>query len=378
MSLAETIQRLSLRGIAALPNFAMRALAGTPIRIDGLELDPMLQVLWKQGRTQPSLAGVPPGRARLAARAGMALIDHPGPPVAREAVSVPGPAGSIPCRLFHPASQLESRPGGEPGGAPPTIVYFHQGGYVIGGLDDSAGFCASLAAGARAEVLSVDYRLAPEHPFPAAFEDSLAATRWALDRAGASGARVAVAGDSAGGGLAAAVAATLADEAHARGVQQPLALHVPIYPWVDAAGRTASYDSMAQAWPLDAPMMDWFVGLAFRAREDAADPRVSPLRATEFAGRAPALVVVAGFDPLREEGLAYAARLREAGVPVELIREDRLTHAFCAMGAVPACRAARERLAWRVGEMLGSRPATNAGGGAGGTLAATGARERSA
>ncbi|MGY1755193.1 alpha/beta hydrolase [Blastococcus sp. SYSU D01042] len=243
-----------------------------------------------------------------------------------EDITVPGGQGDLPARVY--------RPEGE--GPFPTVAFFHGGGWVIGDLETHDTMARSICRGADAVVVAVDYRLAPEHPFPAAADDAIASARWIaahLDRFGGDD-RLAVAGDSAGGNLSAVVAQTL----HAEGT--PLTAQLLIYPAVDAAGEYPSRVENARGYFLEQPTMDWFYGHYAGAWEDAKDPRLSPLH-SDLTGQPPAVVVTAEFDPLRDEGEAYAEALRSAGVPVEVKRYDGMIHGFFAMGAVsPAAQQA--------------------------------------
>jgi acetyl esterase len=236
-----------------------------------------------------------------------------------------GPQGQIPLRVYRPA--------GVPAAAPlPVYVYFHGGGWVIGDLETHDVICRQLTAESGTSVISVDYRLAPEHKFPAAAEDAWAATRWIVAHAGELGvdaSRLAVGGDSAGGNLA-AVVALMAREAGAPKVS----LQVLIYPVTDLGAETKSYADFADGYMLTRDSMRWFSAHYLNAREDAADWRASPLRAKTLAGLPPALIVTAGFDPLRDEGEAYAARLRDAGVAVDYVCFGGMIHGFAAMGKV--------------------------------------------
>jgi acetyl esterase len=233
--------------------------------------------------------------------------------------TVPGPAGDIPVRLYRPAAD----------GPLPLLVFFHGGGWVIGGLESHDGLCRSLANAAGCAVLAVDYRLAPEHRFPAAVDDCYAATSWAVANAaalGADGARVAVGGDSAGGNLTAVVAQLARDR---KG--PALRFQLLVYPATDAAYDTPSYRENATGYFLELDGMRWFYDHYLRSDADRADPRTSPLRAADLHGLPPALVITAEFDPLRDEGEAYAARLREADVPVTLTRYHGMIHGFFGM-----------------------------------------------
>ena len=236
-----------------------------------------------------------------------------------ENVTIPGPASDIPARLYRPAGQTPF----------PLLVYFHGGGWVIGGVESHDGLCRTLANTAGCSVLSIDYRLAPEHKFPAAVDDCYAATAWAVARAAALGAdpaRVAVGGDSAGGTLSAVVAQLARDR---KG--PPLRFQLLVYPATDARYDTPSYRENATGYFLEQEDMRWFYDHYLRSDADRADPRASPLRAADLRGLPPALMITAEFDPLRDEGEAYADRLREAGVPVTLTRYGGMIHGFFGM-----------------------------------------------
>jgi acetyl esterase len=260
-----------------------------------------------------------------------------------EPLRIPGPAGPIAARLYTaPGGSGRGGPGGSPQpagpGAPsqarPLIVYFHGGGWCVGGLDTHDGPCRFLATHSGAAVLSVDYRLAPEHPFPAA------AFRWAAESAeelGADPARVAVAGDSAGGNLVAAVSLL------ARDLDGPKpALQALVYPVTDAVGGQRSRDLFARGFLLTKADMDWFEDHYLPDPSMSADPRVSVLRAEDLAGLPPAYVATAGFDPLRDEGELYAERMRAAGNRVALRRHPGLIHGFANMTAIS--RTARDAM----------------------------------
>jgi acetyl esterase len=246
-------------------------------------------------------------------------------PMARvQELRMPGPAGTIPARLYGP-------PGGGPA-ARALLIFFHSGGWVIGDLDTHDGVCRFLAANSGATVLSVDYRLAPEHPFPAAVEDAHAAFGWAAEHAaelGADPARIAVGGDSGGGNLAAVTCVLARDSGGPRPAMQLL-----LYPSTDATGGQRSRQLFAEGFMLTTADLEWFEGHYLPDPAAREDPRVSVLRAEDLSGLPPAFVVTAGFDPLRDEGEAYAERMREAGVPVALRRHAGLIHSFANMTAV--------------------------------------------
>lgn len=252
-------------------------------------------------------------------------------------------AGSIPVRVYSPDAPLPV----------PTIVFFHGGGFVIGDLDTHDSVARRLCNDVAAVVVSVDYRLAPEHPFPAGVDDADAAVRWVATHVsdfGGDPTRVAVAGDSAGANLA-AVAAQLAT---ADGI--PLAAQLLVYPPTDAGGEYASTTENADGYFLTRADMEWFfahyLGMTVddpRVPELAADPRVSPLRAPSLAGLPPAVVATGEFDPLRDEGDAYAAALAAAGVPVEHRQFAGMIHGFWGMGAMS--QGAEDAAVWINGTM---------------------------
>ena len=253
--------------------------------------------------------------------------------------TIPGPAGEIPVRIYTPAH-------GDP---MPVLLYFHGGGWVLGDLDGSDLPPRKIANHACCVVISVDYRLAPEHRFPAAIDDCFAATVWAAEHAaelGTDASRIAVGGDSAGGNLAAAVALL----AHERG--GPALTHQAlIYPVIDRAFDTPSYEANGDGYGLTKRSMQWFWDHYLGPDSDGGDWRASPARAGDLSGLPPALVVTAEFDPLRDEGEAYAERLRQAGVPVTCTRYDGQMHGFFNM---PEAIDDGDRAIAEVGEALKS------------------------
>jgi acetyl esterase len=277
---------------------------------------------------QAAATGAPPLNALPVAEARQALKSL-FVPEQKEAIQkvedrkIPGPSGhQIPVRIYTPA-----------GTAPfPLLVYFHGGGWVLGDIESHDGTSRELANKAGCIVVSVDYRLAPEHKFPAAPEDCYAATKWvALNAASFGGdpTRIAVGGDSAGGNLAAAVAQMAADRGAPGLVHQLL-----IYPVTNYAFDTPSYRENGDGYLLTRDMMQWFWKQYLSTDEDGKTAYASPMQAREVRRVAPAFVITAEFDPLRDEGEAYAARLKEAGVPVEVKRYDGAIHGFFNLGHV--------------------------------------------
>ncbi len=316
---AERLERVAARAILALPAAAKRRIAGPPLRRQGLELDLDTQVLLRLAERDPDppLRTLTPPQVRAQLRRSVARVAGAVTPVAEvRELSVAGAAGPLPARLYIPG------PEADPAG--PLLVYYHGGGWVAGDLETHDEPCRVLALASGARVLSVDYRLAPEHPFPAPVDDALATFRDAVARAaslGADPARVAVGGDSAGGHLAAVTAVLAA------GDERPPAFQLLIYPVTDCVGTAQSRLEFAEGFVLTKENMDSYED-RFAGAHDRSDPRISPLLAPSLAGAPPALVVTAGFDPLRDEGEAYAKRLAGEGTRTIVRRYDGYVHGF--------------------------------------------------
>ena len=233
----------------------------------------------------------------------------------------------------------------------PALVFFHGGGWVAGGLDTHGGLCRRLAAAADCRVIAIDYRLAPEHPFPAGLADSLAATRWVIDNAAVLGcdpSRIAVGGDSTGGALAATVCHTLRDAGG-----PTVALQVLICPILDLAEESASRRIFAEGYFVNRATIERDVDDYCPPDIDRRDPRVSPLRASRFDGLPPAVIHAAEFDPFRDEAAAYAAALRKAGVRVLEMPHPGMIHYFYAMArAIPYALVAAEAIGVDIRRML--------------------------
>jgi acetyl esterase len=248
-----------------------------------------------------------------------------------ENLSIPGPAAPIQIRIYTPVA------GG--GTALPALVYFHGGGFVIGDLETHDPLCRTLANETGAKVVAVDYRLAPEHKFPAAADDSYAAVKWVETNAASLGVdpnRIAVGGDSAGGNLAAVVCQTAKQKGGPHIVFQLL-----IYPVTQLRANTESMKSFAEGYFLEKKTMDWFFDQYTTPGTDPNDPRISPLAATDLSGLPRAYVVTAGFDPLRDEGKAYADKLNRAGVAAVYVDYPSMIHGFFGMsGVLPQARQA--------------------------------------
>ncbi|HEX2849036.1 MAG TPA: alpha/beta hydrolase [Acidimicrobiales bacterium] len=293
-----------------------------------MPIDPQVQEVLDllSSMSFPGLSAFPVDQARQAMDAMRANRPEP-PAVARvDDRTIPGPAGDVPVRIYTPAGAVD-------GELLPLIVFFHGGGWVIGSIDTHETTARELANGTGDVVVSVEYRLAPEHRFPAAVDDAWAATQWVAAHAGeigGDGSRLAVAGDSAGGNLAAVIAI------HARDTGLPLRFQLLVYPAVDASMASASIAENASGYFLTEADMDWFYGhytAVDQRHERPADWRLSPILANDLTGVAPALVLTAEYDPLRDEGEAYAEQLRAAGVEASVTRYDGMIHGFFGMTA---------------------------------------------
>lgn len=291
-------------------------------------IDPAIRRLLDTYFAAPPPSG-PPDVAALRAAA-LAAPQHLGG--VAESVSgvadamVPGPTGLVPIRIYRPAGERPL----------PLVLYAHGGGWVTGSLDSHDKLCRILANRLAAIVIAVDYRLAPEHVYPAALDDVDAAWQWIRREARALGsdrARHAMAGDSSGGNLVAALALRLRD----RGEPQP-ALQLLLYPALDAACASDSYETFATGHNLTAAQMRWYWS-AYRSTAPVGDPALSPLAAPTVAGLAPAVIAVAEADVLRDDGLAYARKLADAGIATRVVHCQGMIHGFLRWtGVVPAAR----------------------------------------
>ena len=294
-----------------------------------MPVNPQVQAILDEFAKQglPPFEQMSPTQARLVALGFRDLQGEPEDVGEVRDILVPGPAGALPVRLYHPA----------PGVSLPLVVYFHGGGWVIGDIELVDKPCRALANASRCVVASVNYRLSPETKFPGPVEDCYAATRWLAEHpkdVGADGQFLVVSGDSAGGNLAAAVALMARD----RGAPA-ISYQLLIYPvTTTAAGNTsASYRDNADGYLLTKAGMEWFWDHYLASAEDGKNPYASPLQAADLNGLPPAMVITAEFDPLRDEGQAYAKRLQEAGVIVTTSYYEGLIHGFFWMaGALDA------------------------------------------
>ena len=262
--------------------------------------------------------------ARAAERDGCAMLSPAPADVAQVLdLQASGPNGPIALRLYRPIDTHETA-------VLPVLVYYHGGGWVVGGLDTHDTLCRELANLAGCAVVSVDYRMAPEHRFPAAVTDCVAATRWVREHAGElrlDASRLAVGGDSAGGNLAAVVSIAARDSG-----DLPIACQLLIYPNTDMHRTAASHAENGQGYLLTREELDYFIGHYIADRSAYEDWRASPLLQPDLSRLPPALVLTAGFDPLRDEGAAYAQRLSAAGTPASYVCFTRQVHGFIMMG----------------------------------------------
>jgi acetyl esterase len=285
----------------------------------------VLEIVRLSGR--PPFETVSPIEARALFLGGREILSPAPAPVAEtRELAIAGPGGGhLPLRLYRAA-------GTAAGASLPALVFFHGGGWVVGDLESYDAMCRHLANAARCAVVAVDYRLAPEHKFPAAVEDCVAATEWVATNGAALGvdaARLAVGGDSAGGNLAAVVSLLARD----RGAPS-LRAQLLLYPAVDFAMSHASHQRFADGHLLTLATMRWFAEAYLRGPQDAADWRASPMRAANFAGLPRAYVLTVGYDPLCDEGTAYAHRLEENGIAVEYRHIPDQIHGFLLMGKI--------------------------------------------
>lgn len=298
-------------------------LAGRRTRMGDRLLDPKAQLVGEfvnSIRVPGHIPSVEEARGQLKKMA--ELMDSPAPALARmENKFIPGPAGEMPARLYSPVAHGEADL--------PVLMFMHGGGFVQGDLDTHDAPCAKLARDAHCLVIALDYRLAPEHKFPAAVDDCIAAYKWLSDNVadwGGDAARIALAGDSAGGNLSAVICQQI------KGGNVPMpAAQVLIYPATDFNADTPSHEELADGFIIPRDRMLWYTEQYLNGDGDKDDPRASPLLAKDFSGLAPAMVITGGFDPLRDEGRAYADKLSAAGVPIVYREWPGQIHAFISL-----------------------------------------------
>lgn len=286
-----------------------------------MPLDPQVQLYLEQmaALNMPPMSSIPPEIIRQSIAAQMATLPV-GEAVARvENRTIPGPAGELPIRIYTP----------EGDGPFPILVFFHGGGWVICSLDTHDGQCRSLTNGAGCVVVSIDYRLAPEHKFPAAPQDCYAATKWVAEHAAeinGDASRIALGGDSAGGNLTAVVAQMVRDQGGPNLVFQLL-----IYPATNFTARNASLEENSQGYGLNSEDRAWYANHYLNSEADTLNPLASPMLAKDLSNLPPALIITAEYDPLRDEGEEYGRLLQKAGVPTTISRYDGMIHGFFGM-----------------------------------------------
>ncbi len=325
-------QRLILEVIQRLPKWRLLQMGGgAPIVLGGRTLDPMTQLFWVKGKRRKPVSELTIKQLRKGIDLSVALSDQK--PVRLKSsvlMDIPGPEGPIPIRIDIPKGVSSKAP---------VFVHYHGGGFVLGGLDTGQAICSRMAHAAKCICVAVDYRLAPEHKFPAGFDDCMAAYVWSqenIEEHGGDPERIAVGGDSAGGMLSAAVA----QEAKRRGLTVPI-LQVLFYPCLIPMANTKSYETYADAFPLSVDSVDWLISHYFDGEIDLKNPIAAPGLAPDLEGLPPALIYTAGFDPLCDEAQDYAERLKDAGVNVKIKRYDSMVHGFVNMaGSVPEARRA--------------------------------------
>lgn len=318
------LQRVLLESVLALPPTVLRALSGGgPVHQGDRTLDAAFQYL---GATWRKRGGASERNPETMRRnwADLVAACAPRPLAGVETSDIVIDGTALRARLHRPRDQDPRSP---------LLVFLHDGGGVLGAPELSDGLLSRLAAVARCPVVAPAYRLAPEHRFPAGFDDALAAYGWAETHAAALGAAcVAVAGQSLGAGFAAAICQTLKRE----GRRQP-ALQLLVCPILDASSEGQSARTFAQSWPLSRASLEWTLAQYLSPGDDPSDPRISPFRTRDAAGLAPALIITAGFDPVVDQGELYAAKLKAAGVPVVYRCYESLPHAFPSFAGVVPC-----------------------------------------
>jgi acetyl esterase len=339
MSLQRTITNLLLR----LPDRVLVSMSGgKPIVRDGRTLDARFQFIEAAAAKRPLPDPLTPDFARQGTDLLTFLFGGPRESgVSCDEVMIPAQGRTIPARSYRPANQNPQAP---------LLVFYHFGGGVVGNVGTCDAFCSMIAKQVGCPVLSVDYRLAPEHQWPAGLADAIESFLWAADNAsqfGAPAGMAAAGGDSMGGNFT----AILCQDLKARGLTQPI-LQLLIYPATDIGEQGGSMQTCAQAYPLTKSTMDWFMANYLPARTDPNNLRLSPAKAEDVSGLAPAIVIMAGHDPLRDQGFAYAQRLEQAGVATHVKCYDNLAHGFTAYtGAIPAADKACREIGARVARL---------------------------
>jgi len=329
MSLQAIIVKLLLKLPASLK---VKMAGGTPLEIGGRTLDPNLQFIAHGAANQPPMSSLEPEIAQAAAIEGLAMLAaKPEPGVNWEDMTIPSQNGhQIPVRVYRPEIQNPKAP---------MMAYWHMGGGVILDIEACHAFCTMVAKVAQCPIVSVDYRLAPQHKFPAGLEDCISTYEWALQNAesyGAPAGRAAIGGDSMGGNFS----AIIAQESTRRGMSKP-DLQLLLYPATDLVTEFPSATTYGETYPLSTDTMQWFMAQYLPDGFDRASVLLSPAQEMRLEGLPPTIIATAGFDPLVDDGAAYAKKLEAAGVSVRFKCYDSLAHGFTAFTAVaPAAREA--------------------------------------
>jgi acetyl esterase len=343
-TVGQRLQRALLVFLSRLPSGVQRILARPATNSAGETMAPDVALLMKLGESGPDYSDLPPVEARETTERDLALFaSRVAPCAVEEELDLGGGLLATRYSTGTPERGL--------------VLFFHGGGFVIGSRASYTGPARMLAHGTGADIVSVEYRLAPEHRFPAAQDDALAAWRYVVEHAASWGVdphRIVVAGESAGGNIAAVLSQQVRGEA-----VQPM-LQVLIQPVTDLVAHRPSQDEFAGSPALSAKQVAWFIENYLPAGTDVTDPRISPFRTSSFEGLPPAIVNLAGFDPLRDDGLDYATALLEAGVPAQVDREAGLVHGYLSYTAVsPSCRKGTERLVASISAALDRATATS-------------------
>ncbi|MGV9927157.1 alpha/beta hydrolase [Nocardia rhamnosiphila] len=330
LSVAERLQRAAFTALGSIPGGLLRRVAPRVVNAGGDVMAPEIALLLQASAGAADFSDGTPEEARAIVANDSRVFADNAPAGVRVEPEIVMPTG-LRATLYRPAAPSNA-----------LVLFLHGGGFVLSSRQDYDVPVRLIADGAGVNVLSVEYGLAPESPFPGPVDDAVTAWRFAVEHCaqwGIDPARIVLLGDSAGGNLCAVLANIVAGEEI-----RPF-LQVLMYPVVDAVGRYASRMEFAGSAALSAKQIDWLTDMYLPDRVDGLDPRVSPMLAEDLSGAPPTLITVAGFDPLRDEALAYAARIEEAGVPVRVFRESGLVHGYVSMTRIsPTARAALERV----------------------------------
>lgn len=327
------IQAWLVRLLLKLPDsWKLKMAGGAPVVLGGRTLDPNMQFIAHGASRQPPMSSMTPEQAQATSKQSLAMFAaKPEPGVTWDDLTIPGDGGhEIPVRVYRPADQ-------DP--AAPMMAYWHMGGGVTLDIEACHAFCTMIARAAKCPIVSVDYRLAPQHKFPAGLEDCFTAYAWTLKNAGTYGApagRATIGGDSMGGNFT----AIIAQEAAERGLPRP-DLQLLVYPATDLITAFPSAEIYGETFPLSTDTMDWFISHYLPEGRSRDEEELSPGLATRLENLPPAIIATAGFDPLVDDGAAYAKKLEAAGVEATYKCYDSLAHGFTAFtDIVPAARSA--------------------------------------